>query len=113
MTEITRDKQGKFAKGVSANPEGRPVGAKNKMPVIADYFDDEKHEDIMAIFETVVKQGDRTMMKIYFDKFFPNADIEKIRQEEASSEDFGLMVHWVCPKCGDLVDDPIQEKLDG
>ena len=99
MTEITRDKQGKFAKGVSANPSGRPVGAKNKMPVIADYFNDEKHEDIMAIFETLVKQGDRTMMKIYFDKFFPNADKEMLVEDQQPTN-VEFTMYWTCDKCG-------------
>ena len=99
MTEITRDKQGRFAKGVSANPEGRPEGAKNKMPVIADYFDEEKHDDIMMIFETLVKQGDRTMMKIYFDKFFPNADKEMLAEDQKPTN-VEFTMFWTCDECG-------------
>lgn len=45
-TPIERDDQGRFPKGVSGNPAGRPVGSRNKATVLREQLDERAVEEI-------------------------------------------------------------------
>ena len=67
MTDEARTTEGKFQKGQSGNPAGRPVGARNRMPgTIAKLLD--RHADNLAdrLVERAYR-GDRDAMKLCLD----------------------------------------------
>jgi len=82
MTEETKEikKDTKWKKGVSANPAGKPKGAKNRTTLIKQAIEgdmiDAVKEDVIAVFQKGVAMalaGDQAMIKLIVDKFVPNA----------------------------------------
>jgi hypothetical protein len=83
--ELVRDEKGRFPKGVSGNPAGRPKGTKNQITALRqntelalrDYMasPDNARKAIKAIDRliTMASEGDMQAMKLLFDKVLPNA----------------------------------------
>lgn len=86
-----RDEAGKFVKGVSGNPAGRPKGTRNhivqlKQNLEAAVRENVTPEDIQAIISTMVAQakaGDIQAAKIILDKTISNAKIDEEANESA------------------------------
>lgn len=89
MTEEVERKDGKFVKGQSGNPAGRPVGSRNQITVLREntelalrrYMDSPARAALAQkaldrLFKMSVEGNDKEAlqaMKILFDKILPNA----------------------------------------
>jgi len=79
--EVIRDSKGKFPKGVSGNPNGRPLGTKNriaqmKLELEAAIRDHLNPKELKAIINSMVreaKQGNVQAAKLILDKVMSNA----------------------------------------
>lgn len=78
VTAPARDKRGRFVKGVSGNPAGRPEGTLNRTTeikrAIEESLVDELSEDYLKVYRTLVElalQGDTTCIKILMDRAWP------------------------------------------
>ena len=65
---------GRFVKGVSGNPLGRPIGSKNKITLmklaLEEAFRDDSFEEVLEVLQMVVKQakdGDKSSQKLVWD----------------------------------------------
>jgi|OM-RGC.v1.027431085 hypothetical protein len=70
-TQEIRRVEGKFAKGVSGNPSGRPKNSKNKLTLLRQSLELQLREqvapfmpDIIAKAAEMAKKGDRSMIKL-------------------------------------------------
>jgi hypothetical protein len=68
---LTRDEQGKFLKGVSGNPRGRPKGAKARADVVRAYIEEALQNDLAHNARRILKkavamaeEGDQQMIKL-------------------------------------------------
>lgn len=92
MTDLARNDDGTFVKGVSGNPAGRPKGAKNHIIELKQALEvavrqNMSSEDITAIVDSMVKKakaGNVGAAKLILDKAVSNA-----KTEEDSAEAFG------------------------
>lgn len=73
-------KGGKFIKGVSGNPLGRPKGSKNKITLMKLALEGElrtqlRHDaqEILQIAIQKAKEGDTAMLKLLIDKMIPTS----------------------------------------
>lgn len=73
-------KGGKFIKGVSGNPLGRPRGSKNKITLMKLALEGElrqqlKHDaqEILQVAIQKAKEGDTAMLKLLVDKMIPTS----------------------------------------
>jgi len=69
--ELVRNDKGQFVKGHSGNPEGKPVGLRNKSTAIKEFIEhatveqlEQSAEDIMNTAIRMAKGGDRAMIKL-------------------------------------------------
>ena len=69
-----KDEKGKWLKGHSGNPAGRPVGSKNKITImklaLEEAFRDDSFEDVLNVLKMVVDQaigGDKSSQKLVWD----------------------------------------------
>lgn len=73
-----KKKRGRFKKGESGNPAGRPKGAKNKSTEIKAMIEaslvEEAQDSALAVLRKTIelaKKGDTTCIKILMDRFWP------------------------------------------
>lgn len=71
-TPITRDNAGRFVKGVSGNPAGRPKGAKNRATLIREGLTEaslrqlsEEYGAILAKAIELAKDGNEQMIRMF------------------------------------------------
>jgi hypothetical protein len=69
-----RNSKGKFVKGQSGNPAGRPVGARGKATVIAEKIMLNDIEEISAVIVSKAKEGDFQFCKLIMDRLAPVRD---------------------------------------
>lgn len=69
---VDRDNLGKFVKGVSGNPAGRPKGSRNRATLIREALQERTvrrvTDDIEEILDTAIKlakSGDRQMIRMF------------------------------------------------
>lgn len=68
---VTRDSKGRFVKGYSGNPAGKPKGVKNRATLIREVMDagmaDMLHSEFIQVMEKAIslaKQGNTQMIKM-------------------------------------------------
>lgn len=79
--EVIRSRDGKFVKGVSGNPLGRPVGSKNRIAHLKQQMEEAVREhlnpkEIKAIVNAMVREakgGNVQAAKLILDKVMSNA----------------------------------------
>jgi hypothetical protein len=86
-----RNKAGKFLKGQSGNPAGRPKGSKNQTNLVKQAIEGQLVDelannagDILAKAISLAKQGDPTMIKLLLDKLLPTARNDILNVEKGS-----------------------------
>ena len=84
-------KVGRFAKGVSGNPNGRPKGSKNKITLMKLALEGELRAqmkphmaDILTMAIMKAKEGDPAMIKLLLDKTLPTT---KAADDEAPAKE--------------------------
>ena len=91
--EVVRSSSGKFVKGVSGNPAGRPKGNKNRITQLKEEMEivlreNIRPQDLADILEEMVakaKGGSTSAAKLILDKFMTNAKSEESNGEEKPS----------------------------
>ena len=92
-----RDDNGRFSKGISGNPAGRPVGSKNRITILKlaleEAFRDETYNDVLDVLRMVVvqaKEGDKASQRMVWD-----AAVSKgaMAQDKDAKEEQGFTVH--------------------
>lgn len=73
----------KFKKGQSGNPNGRPKGAKNKATVLNEILSDKDKDAIIAKVVERAKEGDIQAIKIVMDRIFPSLKAMEISTGDA------------------------------
>src|SRR5437763_15133958 len=68
MTEPPPTTDGKFQKGHSGNPAGRPVGARNRMPAAIARLIDQHADNLADRLVERAYRGDRDAMKLCLDQ---------------------------------------------
>ena len=74
MTENTGRKQekGRFQKGVSGNPSGKPKGARHRATLLAESLLANEVQDICAAVVAEAKKGNMQAAKIVLDRLLPS-----------------------------------------
>lgn len=92
-----RDDDGRFSKGVSGNPAGRPLGSKNRITILKvaleEAFRDETFDDVLNVLSMVVKQakeGDKSSQKLVWDSAVSKGIMA---QDKDAKGDQGFTVH--------------------
>lgn len=84
--EVIRDQKGRFPKGVSGNPKGRPLGAKNRIVKAKQELEVLLREDIVnaeqirTIWLSMVAEaqnGNVSAAKLILDKVMSNAKVDE------------------------------------
>ena len=71
MPDNTRDKQGKFQKGKSGNPNGRPIGSRGQATILAEQI---MYSEIAEVVQNIVdqaKEGNVQCQKMILDRIVP------------------------------------------
>lgn len=71
MPDKTDEKQGKFQKGKSGNPFGRPSGIRNKASLLAEKLFENDIEEICRQVIEQAKKGNIQAIKIILDRILP------------------------------------------
>lgn len=71
MPDKTDEKQGKFQKGRSGNPFGRPKGVRNKAVLLAEKLFENETEEICRQAIELAKKGNIQAIKIILDRILP------------------------------------------
>lgn len=71
MPDKTDEKQGKFRKGRSGNPLGRPKGTRNKATLLAKALFEDEIEGICRKAIEEAKQGNMQAIKLVLDRILP------------------------------------------
>ena len=66
-----RQQDGRFAKGVSGNPAGRPLGSRHRATVAAQALLDCEAEGLTRKCVDLALAGDATAMRLCFDRLIP------------------------------------------
>ena len=71
MDELRRDGKGKFKKGASGNPSGRPPGNQNKSTLFYEQMLEGKAELLITKLMEKAEQGDIRALTLCLDRIFP------------------------------------------
>ena len=110
VKDLVRADNGKFLKGHSGNPAGRPVGSKNKVNILKisleESFREGNFEKIGEILNSVVEDalgGDKAARKLVWDACISKANLS----EEKDGRDTAPQIvirHMEVEKQGDIID---------
>lgn len=87
MTEIKREKDGKWKKGQSGNPSG----GRSKAAQVLDGVLVEELSNIMAVMIKKAAEGDTTAAKIVLDRFIPT--LKQTEQNTNISTESGIKIN--------------------
>lgn len=107
--KLVRNSKGQFVKGASANPNGRPVGSKNKVTqmkvALEDAFRSDNFDDIQRVLRLVLKQalqGDKSSQKLIWDASVSKANIQDDKSAGSKQQ---ITIHRMeVAKEGDIID---------
>jgi len=92
-----KDEKGKWLKGHSGNPAGRPIGSKNKITImklaLEEAFRDDAFEDVLKVLKMVVDQaiaGDKSSQRLVWDSAVSKG---ASTQDKDVKGDTGFTVH--------------------
>jgi len=95
--ELVRNEEGKFVKGVSGNPKGRPKGSKNVITLqkllVEEAFRQDTAADVLEVLKMVVKQaleGDKYSQKLIWDS---SVSKQALAEDKASGGKQNITVH--------------------
>ena len=63
--------RGKFAKGKSGNPTGRPRGSRNKTTLLKDYLAEQEGEQLVRLVVDLALKGDKQALNLCFGRLVP------------------------------------------
>jgi hypothetical protein len=66
-----RTADGRFAKGLSGNPAGRPKGSRNRATVFAEALIEARAEPLTAKMIELAEAGDSGLLRLFFKTIFP------------------------------------------
>ena len=66
-----RRADGRFAKGASGNPAGRPKGSRNRATLLAEALVEERAEPLTAKMIELAEAGDAGLLRLFFKAFIP------------------------------------------
>jgi len=102
---IQRDNLGKFAKGVSGNPAGKPKGSKARTTIIKQAMEEALTRDAAANFNEIVDQaismakaGDKDMIKFVLGDVLKEA--RRMESDEEESKKIGAIQITFSPYTG-------------
>ncbi len=89
VTDLVREDDGRFKKGVSGNPLGRPKGSKNKITLLKQSLElqlREQSADFMPkVLDKAIElalEGDRTMLKLLLETHMSKGASEDVKASE-------------------------------
>jgi len=93
---VERTEKGRFVKGVSGNPNGRPKGSRNRIveqklaleEAVRDHVSPKHIRSLLKKMYDMAMEGDVSAGKYILDKFISNAKVE----ETADAEDKGIQI---------------------
>lgn len=71
MDNSERDQQGRWPKGISGNPSGRPVGSRNKTTILIQSILAEKAEELVRKAVAMALEGDPAALRLCVERLFP------------------------------------------
>jgi hypothetical protein len=67
----SNDKNGKFKKGTSGNPAGRPLGSRNQAMLECEHLLQAAAPDLIRVLIEKAKKGDMQAMRLCLDRIYP------------------------------------------
>ena len=110
VKDLVRAEDGKFLKGHSGNPAGRPVGSKNRVNILKlsleENFREGNFEKIGQILNSVVQdaiEGDKAARKLVWDACISKANLSEEKEGRDNAPQI-VIRHMEVEKQGDIID---------
>jgi hypothetical protein len=78
---VERDSKGRFPPGVSGNPAGKPVGARNGLTLLAESLAADRAERILATLFDLAERGDPVALRLVVERIWPRPDASAVALE--------------------------------
>lgn len=91
---VSKDNLGRFVKGVSGNPNGRPKGSKNRATIMRAFIEEAlvrdaapQVNDLLDVAMKLAKSGDVDMLKLLLGDFLRATNSKAAAESEAALDD--------------------------
>jgi hypothetical protein len=71
MSEAEREKRGRWARGSSGNPNGKPRGSRNRVSIILEKILADDGKEVAEAVVKAAKDGDMTAARLVLDRLIP------------------------------------------